>query len=472
MKWTNKKEKKLATHDLLRLAQIAVVICLACAALIFGLNVSMAKTVYINLETVYQYSSPFPAIAKDDGIIELRGDRLQAMSVGSTDVQSVVFGIPFNSHIVVEDPYFERDCIVTNCKNVESLRIYGTETTPIWHIDDMNLVYEFREDDMILAAMVPGVYNVSATVNMEDISCEIVVEDPKLYSGEQVEAYQTTTMSVTGTKSMVEWKADPPLQLIPNGNDCSVYCHDSGKFVVSATVNGMTLWKEITFLEHTHTGDSDWITLAAPSCETTGERALICSVCGEQIQTEPIEATGHVPGSWKTIQSASVYRDGIDVQACVSCGKELDRHSYSYADLVASEVTSRGMYGRLNIPDVGVSVALFKVSIYDGKANQAVVNRADSAAYMLWRGVWSIGDHSTQGFYKIKSCIPYTTYAYITTQNGTDRYLCVARGNGVNIRKDLLDANGSTLYDTSRGVLLMYTCNEDNTITYTHWVLS
>ena len=122
-----------------------------------------------------------------------------------------------------------------------------------------------------------------------------------------------------------------------------------------------------------------------------------------------------------------------------------------------------GMIGRLYIPSVGVSVALYN------SFSQGTVDAGDSAA--TYRSVnMVIADHKHQGFSKMKSSVPGSTIAYINNGNTVQAYMCVEKNNGRNNETSLVDCNGASLYTKCPGGLVMYTCNAHwSDITYSCW---
>lgn len=139
---------------------------------------------------------------------------------------------------------------------------------------------------------------------------------------------------------------------------------------------------------------------------------------------------------------------------------------------ILEEKKQRGNVGRLKISSVGVDVALFEVSSYDSKKNQAVVDRTDSAAYMTdandYFGFTIIGDHSKQGFSKIKNTTPGKTTAVIDYGTYKEKYICTKKFKGRN-EGVLVDLDGNSIAGKNDGGLTMYTCNADGTITITFW---
>ena len=149
---------------------------------------------------------------------------------------------------------------------------------------------------------------------------------------------------------------------------------------------------------------------------------------------------------------------------------EEKRKAQELADIKRQMQTRAGMIGRLLIPDVGVNVAVINVSCYDGRANQAVVDARDSAAWMAdWGASVLIGDHNNQGFNAMKRAVPNKTKAYIKNGTTTKTYICVANFKGHNTG-DITDNNFNSLRYSNAGGITMYTCNENSyNITITYW---
>ena len=131
-----------------------------------------------------------------------------------------------------------------------------------------------------------------------------------------------------------------------------------------------------------------------------------------------------------------------------------------------------GDIGRLSIPSVGYSAAVYNCSGSSYARSQAVTDAKDSASWITCAGSRTayIGDHNTDGFANMKRSVPGSTVAYITRPDGgIDTYMCVAKyGNGTYT---------GTIYD-DRGVeifasgcdLAMVTCNSSYvSVTITYW---
>lgn len=132
---------------------------------------------------------------------------------------------------------------------------------------------------------------------------------------------------------------------------------------------------------------------------------------------------------------------------------------------------SYGTFGRLDIPSIGIGVALNYVDLRDGTA-QSVVDAYDSAAYFFWHDCkYVIADHNNQGFANLRNA-QVGSYAQISKADGyVDTYICTrVCTDGRNTQYDLLDEYGISADSFENCCLLMYTCNQDwEHITLTFW---
>ena len=139
--------------------------------------------------------------------------------------------------------------------------------------------------------------------------------------------------------------------------------------------------------------------------------------------------------------------------------------------VVTEPPLSYGSFGRLDIPTVGIGVALNYVDLYDGTA-QSVVDAYDSAAYFFWHDCkYVIADHNNQGFANLRNA-QVGSYAQISKADGhVDTYICTrVCTDGRNTQYDLLDEYGISADSSVNCSLLMYTCNQDwEHITLTFW---
>lgn len=137
---------------------------------------------------------------------------------------------------------------------------------------------------------------------------------------------------------------------------------------------------------------------------------------------------------------------------------EEEEKARQLAAQVKSQMASRsGMYGRLYIPSVGISVAMIHCSESNA---QAVTNARDSAAYILYfSGARIIADHNNQAFSKLTSVTPGMK-AQILQGDKNINLTCSFAINGVNTGYNLTDGNGdaSIIYKAD---YVAYTCMSD-----------
>ena len=114
-----------------------------------------------------------------------------------------------------------------------------------------------------------------------------------------------------------------------------------------------------------------------------------------------------------------------------------------------------GDYGRIEIPDLQISLPLYK-----GNDNpQAVVDRKNAAAFLQWENQNVIVDHTGQdGFERLENAIPYKTIAYIDFGSRKERYICTKKQIGhilIGTKNKIRDAN--YIFPQSPS-LIIYTC--------------
>lgn len=126
------------------------------------------------------------------------------------------------------------------------------------------------------------------------------------------------------------------------------------------------------------------------------------------------------------------------------------------------EIGKYGDRGRLYLPSINASVALYNCTVDEsnqGKA-QRIVDGEDSAVVMeKWMGNGTvIGDHNNQAFKNLQR-LSVGDVAYIDDKDGMTRYRCkeVDR-NGLNLVSSLIDSNGDSAWD--KYPLSLYTCND------------
>ena len=133
---------------------------------------------------------------------------------------------------------------------------------------------------------------------------------------------------------------------------------------------------------------------------------------------------------------------------------------------------SLGDIGRLSIPAVGYTAALYNGLPRGSAGAQQIVNAVDSACYVNYGfGTTYIGDHNYQGFENMKSSVPGVTRAYITwTDGSTSTYVCMSvQYNCIKNGAYIYDEGGNSIY-TSGYSIAMVTCNyNSSTVTVSYW---
>lgn len=134
-------------------------------------------------------------------------------------------------------------------------------------------------------------------------------------------------------------------------------------------------------------------------------------------------------------------------------------------------VYTYGTAGRLDIPSVGVGVALYDTDLYQYNV-QSIVDESDSAAIFPYRDkVTVIADHNNQGFDAMKS-VEVGDYSVISQRDGSYVfYLCTrVCYDGHNLGTDIVDEYGEQVEYNTDGELIMYTCNDCwQNITISYW---
>ena len=113
----------------------------------------------------------------------------------------------------------------------------------------------------------------------------------------------------------------------------------------------------------------------------------------------------------------------------------IESEDTSFSELleVMDDQSRTGDYGRLYIPEVGVSVALFYAEDNIDYDAQRITDDWDSAVFMPWTK-WQdmIADHWTQGFLNIRDCREGTR-AYIKKEDRILTYVCTESTVGHNM---------------------------------------
>lgn len=118
-----------------------------------------------------------------------------------------------------------------------------------------------------------------------------------------------------------------------------------------------------------------------------------------------------------------------------------------------------GTVGRLYIPTINLNVGVNYANFYTNQNYdaQAIVDRADSAAYFQFGSKTTIADHSYQGFNRIIN-LSSGAEAYLKRQDETiEIFRLNNKFTGRNISEDLIDTTGNSVQNMS-GNLIIYTC--------------
>ncbi len=108
-------------------------------------------------------------------------------------------------------------------------------------------------------------------------------------------------------------------------------CTTTGIRTRSCTVCGATEEEVIPAQGHTLTSET-----VLPSCTTDGYTRVYCMECGYEQSRTVLNATGHIPGSWKITTPATASSAGTKVKYCLTCGAVADTASYTLNDAIVS----------------------------------------------------------------------------------------------------------------------------------------
>lgn len=121
---------------------------------------------------------------------------------------------------------------------------------------------------------------------------------------------------------------------------------------------------------------------------------------------------------------------------------------------------------------------LYSVALYTSSGNrtaQSIIDEEDSAWYYQNWSSTIIGDHFSDGFYRIRLLKPGST-CYILQEDGFRQdFVCVRVDlEGQNTGTDVLDSNGNSAFDDPDSDMFMYTCNPGtdwHSVTVVYWKL-
>ena len=119
-----------------------------------------------------------------------------------------------------------------------------------------------------------------------------------------------------------------------------------------------------------------------------------------------------------------------------------------------------GTYGRLEIPDLKISVPVYKAQ---GGNSQKLCDDINSAVCLNWGNQIAIADHCDQGhFSNLNNVKVGITIATIDLQTSQKQYRCIKSQIGhIRISKEgnrIFDANWLPVYSQNPGGMTIYTC--------------
>ena len=114
--------------------------------------------------------------------------------------------------------------------------------------------------------------------------------------------------------------------------------------------------------------------------------------------------------------------------------------------------------GALLIPDLRIAVPL-----YEGEDLQEIVDAPDSAVFFRLGVQDCIADHCHQeGFERLAEAVPDRTRAWISSEEGVRKYVCVRAEIGRIVTTErghyLRDSAGEPVYRQNAGGVCIYTC--------------
>lgn len=183
---------------------------------------------------------------------------------------------------------------------------------------------------------------------------------------------------------------------------------------------------------------------------------------------------------YKEIESEVVDSEEIKIEYYNASSENLEVVNYAqnnktqYNTTQTSSNTGRlGNKGRLVIPTVNYSAALYDGLLGSSAYAQSLVDAQDSACYIsCYSYTTYIGDHNYQGFENMKNSIPGVTKAYVYETDGSvSTYICVAKHmNSKKINGEIYDENNINTFDSGYDIA-MVTCNNawGTLVTVTYW---
>lgn len=213
------------------------------------------------------------------------------------------------------------------------------------------------------------------------------------------------------------------------------------------------------------------------SCTEDGYTSFRCDRCGICYK-EPIPKVDHVFQFVKTLEKSTCIKQGTSLYSCVGCGEEKTEilpygsHSYYYAGESVNggtiyvshkcSICGKGTSKSFGMQYTGSYTGVFAIPsfnyylpIYQGYAQQAIVDAANSGCVLVNFSVPVIGDHAHQGFSVTKKAVPGSTVMYYAGQ----KYICSSNFNGLKSSYDLTNLDGVSIASIPAS-LYTYTCND------------
>lgn len=192
------------------------------------------------------------------------------------------------------------------------------------------------------------------------------------------------------------------------------------------------------------------------TCESKGYKQYKCKRCGYKYKTYTKDLKGeHKYSIYEKVEPTYV-KNGYLRRKCTKCTLDEKKVLRKYY---------KGYVGYLSSKSLGLGVRVYKGP--EGKKNQYIVDRENSAYGFTYGEQYMIADHVHQGFYKIKNAVPGET----TLKFKGITYKCSKKFNGKNTGESITYLNGNDIINSNKGGLTLYTCNDASgkNVTVTFW---
>lgn len=122
---------------------------------------------------------------------------------------------------------------------------------------------------------------------------------------------------------------------VENENDTVVFC------IYCSMPSGSKVDFSVCF-DGYHAMGTTAKSIKSATCQETGLRAIMCTLCGSFGPTEETPITDHISGEWKVFLDPTCDADGVKVHLCAACGEVMSTGS----------VPARHTYGRWVIAEL------------------------------------------------------------------------------------------------------------------------